>query len=285
LAVLRGVLGNLIKALVPDTLREGLWRGHRTFLIDGSSFSMPDMPELQKHFGQPGNQAPGCGFPVAKILALFHHGTGLLLEVTAAPLRSHEMAHVDGVHPTSKPGDVLVGNRGFCSFAHLALPIGRGVHAVFRIHQKQIVDFTPGRPHAVAGDKKASAGLPRSRWVRSVGAFDQIVEWFKPVRRPAWMTAEQYAAPPETIMVREARYTIACPGFRTRVITLVTTLMDAEGYPLRELVELARQASTLWHCRPPPCGNGGRQARAATNPAPRNGPTGSRRRLAPDRRM
>jgi Transposase DDE domain len=238
LAVLRGVLRNLIKALVPDTEREGLWRGHRTLLIDGSSFSMPDTPALQEHFGQPGNQAPGCGFPVAKILALFHHGTGLLLEVTAAPLRSHEMAHVDGVHPTLKPGDVLVGDRGFCSFAHLALLAGRGVHAVLRIHQKQVVDFTSGRPHSVPGDRKALAGLPRSRWVRSLGASDQVVEWFKPVKRPEWMTAERYAALPETITVREARYTVDCPGFRTRVITLVTTLLDAELYPLRELAEL-----------------------------------------------
>ncbi len=34
--------------------------------MDGSSFSMPDTPELQAAFGQPGNQEPGCGFPVAK---------------------------------------------------------------------------------------------------------------------------------------------------------------------------------------------------------------------------
>src|SRR5438105_2613406 len=26
------------------------WHGHRTFLVDGSSFSMPDTPELQAHF-------------------------------------------------------------------------------------------------------------------------------------------------------------------------------------------------------------------------------------------
>ena len=27
-----------------------LWHGHRVFLIDGSSFSMPDTPPLQAHF-------------------------------------------------------------------------------------------------------------------------------------------------------------------------------------------------------------------------------------------
>jgi hypothetical protein len=40
-----------------------------------------------------------------------------------------------------------VADRGFCSYAHLALLVQAGVHAVFRIHQKHIVDFTPGRPH------------------------------------------------------------------------------------------------------------------------------------------
>ena len=79
LAVFRAVLRAVIHALVPDTQAHGRWLGLRPFLLDGSSFSMPDTPALQAHFGQPGNQARGCGFPVAHILALFHAGTGLLL--------------------------------------------------------------------------------------------------------------------------------------------------------------------------------------------------------------
>ena len=238
LAVFRAVLRFVIRALVPTTEQEGRWHGHRTFLLDGSSFSMPDTPELQRHFGQPGGQAQGCGFPVAKILALFHSGTGLLLDVIAAPLRTHEMAKVDGVHPTLKAGDVLVNDRGLCSFAHLALLLGRGVHAVFRMHQKQIVDFTPGRPHASRGDKTAPAGRPHSRWLRSLGVFDQVVEWFKPARRPVWMSAEQFAELPESITVRELRYRVDQRGFRTQWVTLVTTLLDAEVYPLKELAAL-----------------------------------------------
>lgn len=238
LAVFRAVLRNLIEALVPLTEAEGRWHGHRTFLIDGSSFSMPDTPELRRHFGQPGNQESGCGFPVAKILALFHAGTGTLLHVTAAPLRSHEMAHVDGAHPTLKPGDVLVGDRGFCSFAHLALLSRRGVYAVVRIHQRLIVDFTPGRPFAKPGAKDARKGVPRSRWLRALGPMDQVVEWLKPVKRPEWLTAGQYAALPESIEVRELRYAVARAGFRTRVITLATTLLSAEAYSSQALSDL-----------------------------------------------
>ena len=238
LAVFQWVLCGLVKALIPTTDAEGLWRGHRTLLIDGSAFSMPDTPELQKAFGQPSAQKPGCGFPVAKILAVFHAGTGVLLKIMAMPLRSHEMASVRGIHPDLKPNDVAVGDRGFCSFAHLAMLTKDGVFALFRMHQRQIVDFTPNRPHAHPGEKRAAKGLPRSRWLRSLGVLDQVVEWFKPEEPPEWMTADQYAALPETLIVRELRYQVGRPGFRTRTVTLVTTLLDAALYPLEALAQL-----------------------------------------------
>jgi hypothetical protein len=228
----------MVRAVIPDTEAIGRWRGHRTFLVDGSSFSMPDTPALQAHFGQPGNQAKGCGFPVARLLALFHAGTGLLLEVAAAPLRSHEMSGIAGILPLLAAGDVLVADRGFCSFAHLATLIARGVHAVFRLHQKQIVDFTPGRSHARPGQKRAPKGMPRSRWIRACGIMDQVVEYFKPQERPAWMSEAEYQALPDSIVVRELRYRIDVPGFRTREVTLVTTLLDAELYPADALAEL-----------------------------------------------
>jgi hypothetical protein len=238
LAVFQNVLYNLIEALIPDTDSQGLWGGHRTFFTDGSSFSMPDTSELQMHFGQPGAQKPGCGFPVAKILALFHAGTGVLLKVLVAPLRSHEMAGVSGIHPALRADDVLIGDRGFCSFTHIAMLIKGGIYAVFRIHQQQIVDFTPNRPHALPGAKKGVKGMPRSRWLRSLGVLDQVVEWFKPEERPEWMSEAEYATLPQSLIVRELRYNVGPAGFRTRTVTLVTTLLDAELYPLEALAEL-----------------------------------------------
>lgn len=236
LAALRILLARLVAAFAPGT-RDHLWRGHRTFLVDGSAFSMPDTPALQAAFGQPGNQAPGCGFPVAKVLALFHAGTGLLIEVVAAPLRTHDMSGVDAVHPALEAGDVLVGDRGFCSFAHLALLARRGVHAVFRIHQKQIVDFTAGRPHAPRGHK-AAKGRPRSRWLRAIGPADQVVEWPRPAERPEWMSARRFAALPAMLTIRELRYAVGRPGFRVKEVTLATTPLDGAAYPAGALAEL-----------------------------------------------
>jgi hypothetical protein len=156
-------------------------------------------------------------------------------------LCTHDMSGVARLHPQLRKGDVLLGDRGFCSFAHLALLVARGAHGVFRIHQRQIVDFRPHRAHARPGQKESSKGLPRSRWLRGSGPTDQVVAWLKPEERPDWMTAEQYASLPEELIVRELRYHTGRAGFRVRQVTLVTTLVDAELYPLVDLAELYRK--------------------------------------------
>jgi hypothetical protein len=224
------------------TLDDGRWRGHRTFLVDGSGVSMPDTPELQRTFGQPGGQKPGCGFPVMHLLAMFHAATGLLLHVVAAPLRTHDMSRIGQLHPDLSAGDVLVGDRAFCSFVHLALLAAKQAFGVFRVHQKQIVDFRPHRRTASSRTRKrGQRGLPTSRWLQRLGRHDQLVEYVKPRQRPAWLSPEAYAALPEAITVRELRYTVEVPGRRTRVITLATTLLDPVGYPAADLAALYGQ--------------------------------------------
>ncbi|AGA27608.1 IS4 family transposase [Singulisphaera acidiphila] len=237
LAVFHSLLEKIAATSRAATEGGSRWLEHRVWLVDGSSFSMPDAPELQGHFGQPGNQRKGCGFPVAKWLALFDLTTGMLLRSAAAPLRSHEMSRAAAISQELEPGDLVLGDRGFCSYAHLALLAGRELHGVFRIHQKQIVDFTSGRPGTRGGSKDVP-GLPRSRWVLAHGDSDQVVVWFKPKKGPSWMPREEYEALPDEITVRELRYRVEVPGYRVREITLVTTLHDAVAYPAEALAEL-----------------------------------------------
>ncbi len=237
LAVFDGLLEKTAAAFRSATADSSRWLGHRVWLVDGSSFSMPDEPELQRHFGQPGCQRKGCGFPVAKWLALFDLTTGMLLRSATAPLRTHEMSQAAAISRGLEPGDLVLGDRGFCSYAHLALLVQRELHAVFRIHQKQIVDFTPGRPRTRHGSKDLP-GMPSSRWVLAHGDSDQVVVWSKPKRKPVWMSAEHYAALPAELEVRELRYRVEVPGYRVREVTLVTTLLDAALYPATELAEL-----------------------------------------------
>lgn len=214
------------------------WQGHRTFMVDGSGFSMPDEPELQAAFGQPSGQKPGCGFPVAHLLALMNADTGLLREAIVSPLNTHDMAKAADLHPAMQAGDVLAADRGFCSYVHLALCLRANLNAVFRMHQRQIVDFHPHRPCAA---DILGTGIPNSRWVQWLGSCDQVVEWIKPASPPKWMSAEQFASLPETIRVRELKVRIRDVGSRVREVTLVTTLLDPIKYPAATIARLFKQ--------------------------------------------
>jgi hypothetical protein len=125
----------------------------------------------------------------------------------------------------------------------VALLVQAGVHAVLRVGARQMVDFTPDRPLVRPSVRRTSAvkGMPRSRWLTALGVDDQLVAWLKPKTCPSWLAKETLAALPETLVLREVRYSIGTPGFRTRQITLVTTLVDAAVYGVADLAELYRQ--------------------------------------------
>ena len=108
----------------------------------------------------------------------------------------------------------------------------------FACTRSRLSNFTPGRAHAAAGRKRGVQGLPRSRWIRACGLRDQVVEYFKPAACPVWLSAAEYRKLPESIRVRELRYRITAPGFRTREVTLVTTLLDEAVYTADALAEL-----------------------------------------------
>jgi len=220
---------------------DALWCGLKTYLVDGSSTIAPDTPDSQKIFGQPRGCKKGCGFPVPKVLGLFDAFSGLIVQVLSFPLYTHEQSKVWMLHPLLGSGDVLVGDRGFCSFAHLGMLFSRGIHGLFRIHQKIIVNFRPHRKHQRKHDKESKSNgkrVPRSKFVKRLGKWDQIVEWFKPQSQPKWMSDEQYAALPESLLVRELREVLPRKGQRTRMLTIATTLLDPALYPKEKILEL-----------------------------------------------
>jgi hypothetical protein len=214
-----------------------LWHGHRMWIIDGSTFSMPDTQELRMAFGLPTGQLKDCGFPVARLMVLFSASTGLLLEASALPGRTGELSQVSSMHLRAGIADLFLGDTLYGSYAHLALLLQQKQHGLFPMHQKRIVDFTPHRAF-IKERVRGSAGRPRSEWIRSLGWQDQLVRYFKPKQKPLWMTPEQYAVLPESIVVRELRRTVRRKGMGKVTLTMVSTLTDPDEYPACELVEL-----------------------------------------------
>ena len=197
------------------------WLGRAVKLFDGSTVSMPDTQENQDAFPQSRTQAPGVGFPLARIGMLFSLSVGAVLDLGirrwAGKFQS-ELSMLRDMIPTFEAGDVLLTDRYLCSYMEIALLWKQGVDFVGRIHAKRRVDFRRG-------------------W--RLGPNDRVVEWTKPAR-PEWMSPEEYAAVPDTLSIREFRCRIVRAGYRTRTIVVATTLLDAESYSREEIAKLYR---------------------------------------------
>ena len=193
--------------------------GHRVLIVDGSNFSMSDTPELNARFQLPRGQKPGVGYPSGKLMGLLDAATGLFIELLALPLFQHDMRSVIALHPLLRPGDIVLGDRAFCSVVHVALLNARGVFACFHLHQRRKTPRTGG-----------------------------ITQWLKPSEIPAWMNPAQFAALPAFVRVRLVRCTVADKGFRTRRFWVATTLLDEQAWPDGKIAELYGQRWQIETC-------------------------------------
>jgi hypothetical protein len=202
-------------------------QGRPVKVVDGSSVQLPDTADNQKAFPQPCGQKPGCGFPVMKLVVLFSLASGALLDVVMGNLHSHDLRLLRQLWAQLKAGDILLGDRAYGDYVTLAGLPPQGVDVVARLHQARKVDF---------------------RKARRLGHNDGVFAWHKGCQQSSILTPEEWAALPGEIQVRIVRFTVACRGFRSQRITLVTTLLDAEKYPASELVALYARRWRLELC-------------------------------------
>jgi hypothetical protein len=100
---------------------EKLFGGRRVMIVDGSSCQLADTAANQYHYPQPTNQKAGCGQPVVQLVGLFNLGTRGLEHVSLSPVTAHEGSVFDvELSQHLKKGDVLMADRGFCSYLHFA---------------------------------------------------------------------------------------------------------------------------------------------------------------------
>ena len=181
-------------------------------LVDGTTVSMPDTPENAAYFGYPGGQAEGCGFPQARICAVFSLATGALLDVEIDPIRTSENEQWTRIQEKLNSGDIGVGDRLFGSYAAIVRLRQRGADGIFRLHQT----------------RKA----PPGDWT------DRIVTW-KKKKRPAGMSIKDYRALPNTIRIRLIRANQVDPDTKRKTeIIIATTLLNADLYPADMIVKL-----------------------------------------------
>jgi hypothetical protein len=209
------------QALDDNVQQRWLWKGRRVLAYDGSTVSMPDTPENQQAYPQPPQQQSGLGFPLARMAAFFSLSCGAVLDLAIcsnAGKGHSELGMLRKLWDVLRPGDIMLADRYMCAWHEIFLLGQRGIDSVTRLHHCRKADFRRGK---------------------RLGRGDHIVEWPKPsfIRSMNW---QDFKALPELLTIRETRVQVRQPGFRSRIMIVVTTLLDAEEVTARDLAGLYR---------------------------------------------
>lgn len=210
LAVLKPLLQRTAAGLTSQVKPEQWWCGRRVKAYDGTTVLMSDTPANQKAYPQHSNQKTGCGFPLAKLVVWFCGTTGAVLEVAIAAFNTSEWQLSRQLYATLQPEDVVVADSAYGTYVDLALVRCAKADAVFRKHHARQCDFRRGK---------------------RLGIGDHIVQWQRPLQCPPSMSSAEFETLPATLEVREVHLLIQQPGFRSKEIILVTTLVDPKRYP------------------------------------------------------
>lgn len=207
-----------------DEAGVGDWRfqGREVVIVDGTTVTMADTRANQSAYPQIANQQPGCGFPLARIVHVFSLATGAATMFAMGRYAGKETGETSLLRTLLSQfhaGEIVLADRYYASFWLLALSELRGIDIVARAHHLRKIDFRRGLRQ---------------------GDCDQIVGYSKP-QRPTWMTQREYESYPASILVRHLRYQVTQRGFRTRQITLATTLLQADVYRAEDLADLYRR--------------------------------------------
>jgi hypothetical protein len=184
-----------------------LWKGRRVCLFDGSTVAMPDTPANRREYPLAYNQVPGTNFALARIGAILSLSCGAILDLGIgryAGKGQGEVSLLRRLWDALRPGDVLLGDRLMSGWVGMDLLKERGVDTVSRLSAHRRADFRKGR---------------------RLGKDDHLVHWKKPTSIRS-VDRRTYHALPDAITVREVRFRVEQPGFRTRSIVVVTTVLD-----------------------------------------------------------
>ncbi len=132
---------------------------------------------------------------------------------------SHELPLMRKQWSVFKPGDIFLGDKGFCSSYDLASLKERGVDSVITLARR--------------------VPVPEAEAVKVLGKEDRLIQWNQPIRTPAASYSQEEANRlPASLLLRQIKVTVPHPGFRVTSFYLITTVLDPKAYPASELADL-----------------------------------------------
>ena len=204
-----------LQTSIPDLWK---WNGRSVFIVDGSHVSMPDTPENQQAYPQPPTQAPGLGFPLARITVLLSLATGACHDLEIAPYRgkgSGEKSLFRRMYDTLKPGDVVLADALFDDYFIACELCQRGIDIVARAQYERT-----------------------GTWAAESRPDGNILVWQRP-NKPRGMTGERYRRYPKQLPMREVTVDARDKNNRAKQFKVVTTILalSIDGREIGSLYE------------------------------------------------
>jgi hypothetical protein len=184
------------------------WRGLMVLGADGSTLRVPDSPENRKEFRLPPGRGRSAGYPQVRVAVLMALRSRLWMDFDFADNRTGEGPITWPLIQRVPDHSVTILDGYYGNYGQLQelRSDGKDRHWLFRAKKNT-----------------------RWRLVKPLGPGDDLVEI------PLSYEAHQaYPDQPSTFLARRIRY--RRKGFRNRI--LLTSLLDLQGYPASEIVEL-----------------------------------------------
>jgi hypothetical protein len=195
-----------------------LYCGRPVFLIDGSTVSMPDEPELVKTFGYANTKHGLSRFPVARLTFLVRAGVQAVCDYKIGHYRTGEDAQFHQMWPKIPNGAICIFDKKFCSFYNLTKLRQRRISIISPLHQKR-------DPYKLI---KTGKRIGPNQWMVRLYLAPQLRKRYNDDSLPRY------------IRVRLIRAKFRRNG-KLKHIWLVTTLLDPRRYSRSSIVKLYRQ--------------------------------------------
>lgn len=199
-------------AVVNQLLIERLLREEpRVILLDCVNQYLQDTPALRRRYRRPGQKKRKLDYPQVRSLCLTELKTGVMIGRYDFSSDKHESPVLRQVLELLRPGDTLVMDRGFVSFANFHLLRERGIHFVARL-PATLQAKNDGRRRFVHPGRRGSGK----------------VVWDRPLRRTEGTTRRLWRKLPGTLELRQVSVRVG-RGRSGGKIVLITDLEHASA--------------------------------------------------------
>lgn len=208
------------EAAMKEVPRAWKWLGkHEVKVVDGTTFMMADSEDNRAAFPPQEEPSPGTRYPIMRAVGLFSLTLGLLKDFAYGPYEGKGTGESNlfrRLFDHINAGDVILGDKYYCSYQDVHQLLARGGHVVVKHFEYR-------------------TNLER---VKRLGKQDAIYRWKRPKHARQKMSAEDFAVLPEEILVRVIKVRVTIPGFRVDHFEVMTTLLDSKEYSAEAIADL-----------------------------------------------